>query len=142
MAGSKSLVDGLINFSRSFIYSTALPPSAAAAGTASLKLVTSREGERRRSALHANAGKIIARLKNLGYDLKNVRSHIVPVFAGDIQRIELGVEFLLEMGVFVPAIRPPTVPRGASRFRLSVMSDHTDDDLQKVADAFAKLRDL
>ncbi|VAX18882.1 8-amino-7-oxononanoate synthase [hydrothermal vent metagenome] len=142
VAGSKSLIDGLINFSRPFIYSTAIPPVAACAGVAALDMVSGAEGERRRKALHINVGKIMAYLNNLGYDTGKSRSQIVPVYMEGGRGFENGAKFMLEMGVFAPFIKPPTVTKGAERFRISVMADHNESDLVKLKNAFQQLKDI
>jgi len=142
VAGSKSLTDGLVNFSRPFIYSTAITPATASAGVAALEIVSGAEGDRRRKALHASAGKIMAYLNNLGYDTGKSRSQIIPVFMGGNGRLENGTGFMLEMGVFAPFIKPPTVPRGTERFRICVMADHNEPDLAKLKNAFQRLKEL
>ncbi len=142
VAGSRSLVEGLINFSRPFVYSTAIPPSAAAAGSAALKLVASAEGDRLRETLQSNTRKIIFNLKKVGYNITSEQSQIIPVLIGSSQSVMDLQQRLLDMGVFAPAIRPPTVPAGTDRFRLSVTAAHTDADLEKVIDAFGKVGEM
>jgi len=137
VAGSRRLIEGLINFSRSFIYSTAPPPAVAAAGTAALELVSGPEGDRRRKNLHRSAGLIVRNLKQLGYNILSDRTQIVPIFFGDHLPAQAAGKRLLDRGVFVPVIRPPTVPKGTARLRLSVSASHTGEDIRKVTAAFA-----
>lgn len=140
VAGSRTLIDGLVNFSRPFIYSTAPVPAVAGAGSAALDVVSGPEGEARRRALGANSGKIVDCLENMGYNISDGRLHIVPVFMNENKDLRRLSRKLVEMGVFIPAIRPPTVPKGTERFRLSVMADHTAGDIDKLGDAFEKLK--
>ncbi|VAX22165.1 8-amino-7-oxononanoate synthase [hydrothermal vent metagenome] len=142
VAGSKSLIDGLINFSRPFIYSTAIPPATACAGVAALDIISSEQGERRRKALHTNAGKIMAYLNNLGYDTGKSRSQIIPVYIDGAKSLGNGTGVMLEMGVFAPFIKPPTVPKGANRFRICVTADHNESDLAKLESAFRRLKEI
>lgn len=141
VAGSKSLIDGLINYSRSFIYSTAIPPAVGSAGVAALDIISGPEGEQRRKQLDANTSKIMVCLKNLGYDTGQSQSQIIPVFIADNRRFKNETEVMLEMGVFTPFIKHPTVAKGEERFRVSVMADHDESDIKTLGNAFARLKE-
>ncbi|MGK7345677.1 MAG: 8-amino-7-oxononanoate synthase [Candidatus Nitrospinota bacterium M3_3B_026] len=134
--GSRRLIDGLVNFSRSFIYSTAPPPAAAAAASAAIDIVSGEEGDRLREALFSNAARARDGLRRLGYDTGGSASQITPVIIGPGAAVtELG-ERLFDGGLFVPAIRPPTVPEGSARLRVSITSGHTEKDLEKLLELF------
>ena len=127
-ATSAAIRDYLVNTSRSFIYSTALPPSVIAADLASLDLV--KEEPWRRKRLLENSVYLRNGLLKKGFTLKG-SSHIIPVIteeAADISRQ------LQDKGYWVLPIRPPTVPEGGSRLRLSLTCDHTKEMLERLID--------
>jgi glycine C-acetyltransferase len=127
VAARRSIVDWLINGARSFIYTTALPPPVVAAALAALTIV--RTEPQRRHDLSANAAHLHRGLQRLGLSLPAAPSHIMPLVIGDAERTMRLSERLLADGVFVQGIRPPTVPDGTARLRITVMSTHTRDDL-------------
>jgi 8-amino-7-oxononanoate synthase len=134
-AGSRDAVALLVNRARSFIFTTALAPPIVAAAGAALDIVA-REPERR-ARLLAIAADLRARLKRLGFQIPDGDGPIIPVIAGDSRRALAWSQMLLARDVFAQAIRPPTVPQGTARLRVTVMATHTDDDLRCAADAFA-----
>lgn len=129
VACSKRLVDYLINTARSFIYSTALPPSVIAANLASLELV--KEEPKRRKDLINNADYFRKRLKDLGFKIKG-SSQIVPLIVTDSQKVIKISEELQKKGYWVLPIRPPTVPVGESRLRFSLTLNHSKEILEKL----------
>jgi len=131
VAGSRVLVDHLVNRARSFIFTTGLPPSAAAAASAALDVIA-REPERA-SGLLVRARALGESLRTAGLDVPNVRSQILPVMVGDARRAVAAAETLIERGYYVAAIRPPTVPAGTSRLRLSLMATHREGHIVGVA---------
>ncbi|MCC6846898.1 MAG: 8-amino-7-oxononanoate synthase [Deltaproteobacteria bacterium] len=139
VAGSRALVDLLVNRARSFIYTTALPPPVVAAVDAALDLVA-REPERR-TRLATISTTLRARLRALGFEIPDGAGPIVPVLARTSERALAWSRSLLERGVFVQAIRPPTVPDGTARLRVTLMATHTDQDVEHAVAAFAALRD-
>ena len=139
VAGSRALVELLVNRARSLIYTTALPPPVVAAVDAALDVVE-REPERR-ARLATISAALRARLRELGFEIPSGQGPIVPVIAGSSERALAWSRGLLERGVFVQAIRPPTVPDGTARLRVTLMATHTDDDLAHAVAAFASLRD-
>jgi 8-amino-7-oxononanoate synthase len=139
VAGSKKLVEGLVNFARSFIYSTALPPATAEAGMAAIGIVDSPDGEERRMRLMRNVEAVISRFGNKSYNMGQSRSQIIPVMF-DKEYLAGMAARLLDKGIFVPAIKHPTVPRGAERFRVSLTSEHTEGDIIALMSAFEELK--
>jgi glycine C-acetyltransferase len=138
-AASREFVDYLVNRARSFIFSTALPPAAPAASLAALNLIDAEEGGVLRKKLSFNAGFFRSSLHKAGFDTMASETQIIPLFVG-----EAGVtmEFsrqLLEEGVYVQGIRPPTVPAGSCRLRCTVMATHTMEDLAWAAEVMAKV---
>lgn len=134
VAGSRELVDWLVNRARSFIYTTGMPPAAAASALAALDLVE-REPERRQR-LWDNTRFLSDGLRGLGYRVGDSRSQILPVIIGDARQTMAIAEATLRRGVFAHGIRPPTVPEGTSRIRVTPMATHTRAQLERTLDAF------
>lgn len=135
--GSQAMIDLLINRARSFVYTTGLPPSVAAAALEAVEMISSDND--RRAELFGMARDLRARFQKLGFDTLNSATPIIPIVVKDPA---LTVEFsrlLLDQGIFVQAIRPPTVPVGLSRLRVTVMATHTKDDLERLIDAFKNI---
>ncbi len=127
IAGGRGLIDYLINRSRGFIFTTALPPDACAAAAAALDLVASQPELRAR--LWKNVGQAKRGLLAMGFDLMGSETQIIPVRIGDAKRAVEVSDFLHERGIFLSAIRPPTVPEGESRLRLTVTAAHDEEDI-------------
>jgi 8-amino-7-oxononanoate synthase len=141
VAGSSALIDFLINRARTFVFTTALPPPVVAAAAAALTIVE-REPERR-AAVRRNAARLRAGLRNLSYDVRgNADSHILPIVIGDAGETMRLSDELLELGVFAHGIRPPTVPDGTARIRATVMTTHTEADIDDALAVFASVRPL
>jgi len=137
MAGRKSLVEFLINTGRVFLYTTALPPSVSASVLASLDLLD--EEPERRERLWTNVHYLREGLNQLGFDTMKSQAHIIPVLIGE-PKITMEMDRrLLESGVFVQGIRPPTVPEGKCRLRVTVMATHTREDLDFALDQFGEV---
>ena len=130
VAGSRVLIDHLVNRARSFIFTTGLPPAAAAAAQASLDVIA-REPERA-AGLLARARALGESLRAAGLDVPNVESQILPVIIGEAGRAVAAADRLIERGYYVAAIRPPTVPAGTSRLRLSLMATHREEHIAGV----------
>ena len=137
VTASAKVIEGLTNFARPFIYSTALPPAAAAAGLAALEIVKGEEGQVRRGRLMQNTARVADILRREGYP-GDWGSQIIPVMTGESGAAVALSSQLLERGVFAPAIRPPTVPEGFARLRLSVTSEHTEGDMDALRRALAR----
>jgi glycine C-acetyltransferase len=125
----------LLNRARTFIFSTALPPSVVGANRAAVRLLEE-EPWRRRRVLEA-ASRLRTGLKErLGLETPS-RSQIVPVILGDNSRALRVSDRLLLAGFFVKAIRPPTIPQGTARIRLSLTAVHTDEDVSRLLEAIS-----
>jgi 8-amino-7-oxononanoate synthase len=133
VAGSQRLVDWLVNKARPFIFTTGLPPSAVAAAHAAIR-ICEREPERA-AGLRRRVRTLGERLRAAGLEVPHAQSQILPVWIGDTERTLRAMRDLLERGIYVAAIRPPTVPPGTSRLRLSVMATHSEAQLDTVAEA-------
>lgn len=138
-AASGEIVACLVNKARSFIFSTALPPAVAAASTAALDLVDSAEGARRREKLAENTLLFRSALQNYGFNTMGSESQIIPIFVGEAGPAMEFSRLLLEEGIFVQGIRPPTVPAGSCRLRCTVMATHRREDLAWAAETVAKV---
>ncbi len=137
IAGSRLLKEYLVNRARSFIYSTALPPGVAASSLAAVKLIEA-EPELR-AKLFENSGYFKKSLQEAGLPGEPGPSQIVPVLiGGSRQAVEMAEEFRRH-GVYVTAVRPPTVPEGAARLRFSVTLDHDRAQLRAAAELLLKL---
>ena len=126
---SNELRELLINRARSFIFSTSLPPSVLAASIAALELVQSPEGSKLREQLHANTIIFKMLLEQAGFSTGTGSTQIVPIMTGSVEKTMAFSEKLLEEGIFLQGIRPPTVPAGACRLRSTIMATHTLEDL-------------
>ena len=135
IAGSRVLVELLINKARGFIFTTGLPPATLAAANAALDVIRSSPELRQRLFSHAKYLKTA--LANLGYTLLPSETQILPVVLGTPQRTTSVANALLADGVFAPAIRPPAVPPDTSRLRLTVMATHTEAEIQQAIAGFA-----
>lgn len=138
ICGSEELIDLIRNRSAAYIYTTAMPPDACAATTAALDLIQRDASSRHR--LWHNAQRIRARLQAMGFDLAPSQTQIMPLHIGDAQQTVAISEYLYARGIYLYGIRPPTVPEGQSRLRLSVMATHTEDDMAQLFDALAAAR--
>ncbi len=135
--GSKELADFLVNKARSFIYTTALPPSVAAASKKAVEII--RDEPALRHKLWANTDYFRKAVAAMGFNTLSSQTPIIPIVVGEPA---VAVEFskrLLEEGIFVSAIRPPTVPVHTARLRLTVMATHTREDLDYT---LAKLEEV
>lgn len=134
-AGSRTLIDWLTNAARTFIYTTGLSPPAVAAAREAVRIV--QQEPERRQRLWDNVALIRSQLAELGFRIGPGPSPIIPLFVGDAGQAVGLSEGLLERGVFVPAIRPPTVPAGTARLRIVPMATHSRDDVEEAMEAFA-----
>lgn len=133
LVGSNDVVQYLINVTRPFIFTTALPPAIAAAASVALTVVQ-REPERR-TRLWSNRQHLFTGLQRLGFRMTATDSPIVPVVVGDAAKASAFADRLLAHGVYATAIRPPTVPEGTSRIRFTVTSEHTTAQLDEALQA-------
>lgn len=133
IAGSRILIDFLINRARSFIFSTAPSPAVAAACRASLRVVHSPEGRTLRAKLENNI-QLLAKALTLH---KPPVSAIVPLILGSEERALGEASRLMASGFFVPAIRYPTVPKNTARLRITLSAAHTEEQIRCLAKALA-----
>jgi 8-amino-7-oxononanoate synthase len=137
VAGSEPLVDWLVSRARTFVFTTALPPPSVAAAIAALDVIEA-EPERR-ARLDSLSARMKAGLTALGFPMNAVVAPIFPVVLGEEIRALEASRRLRERGFHVKAIRPPTVPPGTSRLRVSLTASHTPEQV----DAFlAALREV
>jgi 7-keto-8-aminopelargonate synthetase-like enzyme len=129
-ASTRSIAELLWNRARSFVFSTGLPPSVAASAEAAIQIVRSADGDALRQQLAAHARWLRAQVPRLGGD---VESPIAPLVIGDDQRVMQLTAQLLDEQVFVQGIRPPTVPDGTARLRVSLSASHRQPHLERAA---------
>jgi 7-keto-8-aminopelargonate synthetase-like enzyme len=122
VAGSAPMIDLLINRGRAFIFTTGLSPADAAAGLAALRVYRSEEGQALRERLRELIGQLIP-----GHP-----SPILPVILGEDSIAVDAAQKLLNAGLWVPAIRPPTVPVGTARLRIALSTAHTDAMVRRL----------
>jgi len=137
VAGERRLVDWLVNRARPFVFTTALPPAACGAALAALDVV--RDEPARRERLAALADRMRAGLGRMGFDAGRVVAPIFPVVLGSEARAVAASRGLLERGFLVRAIRPPTVPAGTSRLRVTVGAGHDEAQVDAFLGALAEV---
>ena len=136
VAGPQALIDYIRNKSRPFIFTTALPAGSCAATITALKILRQQPGLRKR--LWANTDYIKSRLNKMGLNLRNSVSPIVPIPIGDTKKTVAISQALWAKGLYVPAIRPPTVPQGQSRLRLTITAMHTRPQMDLLLEQLRK----
>jgi len=133
VAASKKTIDYLVNRARSFIYSTALPPSVIGANLTAIEII--KKEPFRRKILLEHVEYFRGLLKNKGFNTRG-SSQIIPVVIGDNKKAIIVANMLQQHSIFALPIRPPTVPRGEERIRFSVTCYHSKEILYKVAEVF------
>ncbi len=137
VVGSQRLIDWLVNRARPYIFSTAAPPALAAAALAALDVV--RDEPHRRVELLARADRLRTAHSQQGWNTGAATCQIIPVIVGDPgAAVALSAE-LRRRGLFVPAIRPPSVPEGQSLLRISLSYSHTGEMIESLINALADL---
>ena len=132
IAGPQVLVDYLVNAARSFIFSTAPAPAGAAAARAGVELLQSVEGQARRTQLFERVAQARTGLAKLGWNCAAACGPILPLVLGAEEAALAAAAALRECGVFLPAIRYPTVARGEARLRLSLTAAHTAEEVGQM----------
>jgi len=140
LAGSRELVEYFLNRARAFIFTTGLPPGVLAASAEAVRIV--REEPARREALWRNVEILKEGLEALGFQLGPTRSQILPLLLNEERLTMAACRYLLRQGVFVQGIRPPTVPAGSARLRITPMATHSTEDVAEALGAFHKLQSL
>lgn len=138
VAGPRVLREILVNRARTFVFDTALAPPAAAAALEALRVM--RDEPERVAALRRNAERLRARLRDGGIGVPESPSPIVPVVLGGADHTLAESARLLDAGFLVVAIRPPTVPRGTSRLRITLGAGHTTDTVDALAEEILRGR--
>lgn len=137
VAADKDLIDYLTNFARPFIFATALPP--VLCETAREAFCVIEEDPALIEKLWANIREVYQGLTQLGFKLAKPESAVLPVILGDEKKAMEAFEKLIAQGVFIPAVRYPTVPKGKARLRITVSAAHTAEDIQALLKAFRAL---
>ena len=137
VAGNQLLIDWLTNHARSWIYSTAMPFPNTLAAIRALSLVHDMQDERK--LLEQKATSIRLKLNKLGFRVGSGTSPIIPVYFHNAVEVIEKCQRLLEQGIYVPAIRPPTVPAGTSLLRISLSAVHSEQELTQLVSAFQGL---
>jgi len=137
IAGSEVLIETLIQFARPYIYTTALPPAVAAASRASLALV--RRGEQQRQHLQSLIAQFRSGAEQLGLNTLASNTAIQPVLMGSAEQTLAAAQALEERGIWVGAIRPPTVPQGSGRLRITLSASHSPEQVNRLLDALAEV---
>lgn len=137
VAGTAALKDYLINVSKAFIYTTAQPPAIAAAASAAIRII--QDEPARRERLRTNRNALHVALTGLSFQLTDTQSPILPIIVKSPEQAVETSQALYKAGIYVPAIRPPTVPKHSSRLRLTVSSEHTPEQLETVVTAFREV---
>jgi 7-keto-8-aminopelargonate synthetase-like enzyme len=136
ICGARVLIDFLVNRARSFIFSTAPIPAAAAVATAGIQLAQSADGETRRKILRERINQLQSAIGNRQ---SAIPSAIVPLILGDEDKALNAAANLREQNIFVPAIRYPTVARGAARLRITLTAAHLVEDISELTRALKTL---
>ena len=139
VAGSRDLIELLVNRARSFIFSTSLPPAVLAASLAAVDLVDSPAGADLRRQLARNTSLFRDSLHAAGFNTMGSETQIVPIFVGEAEPTMEFSRRLLAEGFFVQGIRPPTVPAGSCRLRCTLMATHGQDDLERAVSAISRV---
>lgn len=139
LAASRPVVDMLINRCRPFIFSTSVPPAIPAAAIAALDIIDSHEGAALRSSLRDNCRLFTGQLIAGGCDIGTTTTQIVPIITGTPAATMTAANRLLESGLFVQGIRPPTVPDGSCRLRATLMATHDHLELAAAADTITRV---
>jgi 8-amino-7-oxononanoate synthase len=136
VAGSRALIEWLVNRARPYVFSTAMPAAVAAAAIAALDII--RSEPHRRKGLLARAAALRQTLSAQGWNVGRSASQIIPVIVGDASAAVALSLRLRERGLFVPAVRPPTVPDGQAGLRISLTCAHTEAMLGQLAEALGQ----
>jgi 8-amino-7-oxononanoate synthase len=135
VAGEAALIETLIQQARTYIYTTALPPAVAEATRAALRLV--RDEPWRREHLRALIARFRSGATTLGLKLMASDTAIQPIVLGDAEAALTASRALRTRGIWVPAIRPPTVPAGSARLRITLSAAHSFEQVDRLLAALA-----
>lgn len=138
VAGSEVLIETLIQFARTYIYTTSMPPAVAAATCKSLELLQKETW--RREHLNALIERFRAGAQQLGFTLMDSQTPIQPILVGDADKALKMSEQLKAQGIYISAIRPPTVPAGSARLRVTLSAAHTEAQVDRLLAALEAVR--
>jgi 7-keto-8-aminopelargonate synthetase-like enzyme len=130
VCGTSGFCDALVNLGRAYIYSTAVAPATAAAASAAIDVL--RDEPHRQARLRALATRVRERLREAGRDVPPGDSPIIPIVLGSEEAALAAASRMRDAGLWVVAIRPPTVPRGTSRLRVTLSSEHSDGEIEQL----------
>lgn len=134
----REVIDLIVNRAGPYIFTSALPPESCAATSVAVQLLRKDPGHGGR-LLHT-ARHLRDRLAQLGFDTLGSESQIIPILIGDPSRTMESADLLLDRGIFLLGIRPPTVPEGTSRLRLSLMANHTEEHIDQLVEALVEVK--
>lgn len=137
VAGTEELIETLIQHARTYIYTTSMPPAVAAATLTSLKLL--REETWRRDKLEALINQFRKGCESLGLELMDSPTPIQPIMVGESDKAIQISKGLEEEGIFISAIRPPTVPKGSARLRVTLSAAHSEAQVERLLSALEKV---
>lgn len=136
--GPRELIDALVQFARPFVYTTAMPPALAAAASAAIQVL--RREPQRRAHLQALVARFRAGASRLGYALMDSVTPIQPLRIGEAGAAVALSQALMQRGWYVPAIRPPTVPAGSARLRVTLSAAHAEAQVDGLLEALEQAR--
>jgi len=137
VCASRLFCDALVNAGRAYVYSTSVPPVLPSAVSAAIRII--RDEPHRQQRLRVLAARVRQRLAQRGLAIRGGDSPIIPVILGAEQRALDAADHLRQRGLWVVAIRPPTVPRNSSRLRITLCCDHTDEEVERLIEAISCL---
>ncbi len=132
--------EALVNFGRAYVYSTCVPPALAAAAEAALGVI--RDEPHRQQRVRALSLRVRAAVSDLGLATRSGDSPIIPIVLSTELAALSAAQRLMEQGLLVAAMRPPTVPRGTSRLRVTLSSEHTDEQIAALISGLAQLVEI
>ena len=139
VAAHETVIDWLVQRSRPYVYTTASPPALAHALMTSLDLIEGTEGDQRRSHLRGLIGQLKRQLDGMHWQLLDSDTAIQPVIIGSNAEVQRVAAVFHEQGLWVPAIRPPTVPRDSARLRITLSAAHTTAQVDRLTTALRTL---
>ncbi|MBF0384800.1 MAG: 8-amino-7-oxononanoate synthase [Candidatus Omnitrophica bacterium] len=137
VCSEESLISYLVNKSRSFIYTTAMPPSIAASACRAVEIIQTEPGLREK--LWENTKLAIKGIKEAGFNTLDSASQIMPIIVGDEEKAVKFSKMLIEEGIFVAPIRHPSVPLRSSRLRVSITAAHNKEDIEGLINSLKKI---